>query len=147
MAAIPLSLVIGSPIAGWILGHGWFAVEGWRWLFVLEGMPALLLGIVALFFLTDWPSDAAWRAPDQQQWITQKLEEEKPSNRHSVSVVQTLRSHTVLLLAGAAFSSLRGLRDYFLASNYSETPVGTFRHEGRNAGCDPICCGVPRLAV
>lgn len=134
-------------MAGWILGHKWFAIEGWRWLFVLEGMPALLLGIVAFFFLTDWPSDAAWLAPEQQQWITQKLEEEKPSNRHSVSVVQTLRSRTVLLLAGAAFRLLRGLRDNFLASNHSETTVGIFRHEGRNAGCDPICCGVPRHAV
>lgn len=109
MAAIPLSLVIGSPIAGWILGQEWFAVAGWRWLFVLEGMPAVLLGVVAFFFLTDWPSDAAWLDPEQQQWLTQKLEEEKPSHRHLVSVVQTLRSRTVLLLAGAAFF------DYFAA--------------------------------
>ena len=49
MAAIPLSFVLGSPIAGWILGHKWFAVEGWRWLFVLEGMPAIVLGAVAFF--------------------------------------------------------------------------------------------------
>src|ERR1035441_2554841 len=43
MAAIPMSFVIGSPIAGWILGHSWFAVAGWRWLFFLEGMPAIPL--------------------------------------------------------------------------------------------------------
>ncbi len=64
MAAIPLSFVIGSPIAGWILGHKWFAVEGWRWLFVLEGMPAIVLGAVAFFVLTDWPREAAWLAPE-----------------------------------------------------------------------------------
>src|SRR6201997_4598342 len=63
MAAIPLSFVIGSPIAGWILGHKWFAVEGWRWLFVLEGVPAILLGAAAFFVLTDWPSEATWLAP------------------------------------------------------------------------------------
>ncbi len=39
MAAIPVSLVIASPVAGWILGHSWFAIEGWRWLFFLEGIP------------------------------------------------------------------------------------------------------------
>jgi len=50
MAAIPVSLIIGSPVAGWILGQNWFAVEGWRWLFFLEGFPAMLLGIGALFF-------------------------------------------------------------------------------------------------
>jgi MFS transporter, ACS family, tartrate transporter len=53
MAAIPLSLVIGSPVAGWILSHNWFTVQGWRWLFFLESVPAILLGIAALFFLTD----------------------------------------------------------------------------------------------
>src|SRR5881628_2158824 len=53
MGAIPLSFVIGSPIAGWILGHKWLAVEGWRWLFILEGLPAILLGAIAFFFLTD----------------------------------------------------------------------------------------------
>ena len=103
MAAIPLSLVIGSPIAGWILGHNWFAVEGWQWLFILEGMPAILLGAVAFLFLTDWPSEAAWLAPEQRQWIKRKLEEEKPSDRRSITVGQTLRSRTILLLASAAF--------------------------------------------
>ena len=43
MAAIPVSLVIGSPVAGWILSHNWFAIEGWRWLFFLEGIPAIVL--------------------------------------------------------------------------------------------------------
>src|SRR3989475_7144193 len=60
MGAIPLSFVIGSPFAGWILSHKWLAVEGWRWLFFLEGIPAILLGAVAFFFLTDWPREAAW---------------------------------------------------------------------------------------
>jgi ACS family tartrate transporter-like MFS transporter len=103
MAAIPLSFIIGSPIAGWILGHNWFAVDGWRWLFVLEGMPAVLLGAVAFFFLTDWPREAAWLAPEQQQWIQQKLAEEKPSIPRPITMGQTLRSRSVLLLAAAAF--------------------------------------------
>jgi ACS family tartrate transporter-like MFS transporter len=110
MAAIPLSLVIGSPVAGWILGHHWFTVQGWRWLFVLEGFPAILLGIAAFFFLTDWPREAAWLAPEQQQWITRKLAEEKPSDRQSITLGQTLCSRTIVLLAAAAFL------DYFTAS-------------------------------
>ena len=75
MAAIPSSLIIGSPVAGWILGHNWFMVQGWRWLFFLEGIPAILLGIVAFFFLTDWPGQARWLAPGQRQWISRRLEE------------------------------------------------------------------------
>ena len=77
LAAIPLSLVIGSPIAGWILGRNWFAIQGWRWLFMLEGMPAVVLGILALFLLADRPSEAGWLTPVQQQAMEQKLEEER----------------------------------------------------------------------
>ena len=103
MAAIPLSLVIGSPVAGWILSHNWSAVQGWRWLFFLEGVPAILLGVVAFFFLTDWPREAGWLTLEQRQWISRRLEEEKPPNRQSVSLSQALRSRPVLLLAAAAF--------------------------------------------
>jgi ACS family tartrate transporter-like MFS transporter len=103
MAAIPLSFVVGSPLAGWILGHPWFGVDGWRWLFVLEGMPAILLGTVAFFYLTDWPRDAAWLAPEQRRWIERELEEEKPVNPRKITAWQALRSGPVLLLASVAF--------------------------------------------
>jgi MFS transporter, ACS family, tartrate transporter len=103
MAAIPLSFIVGSPLAGWILGHPWFGVDGWRWLFVLEGMPAILLGTVAFFYLTDWPRDAAWLAPEQRRWIERELEEEKPVNPRKITAWQALRSGPVLLLASVAF--------------------------------------------
>lgn len=103
MSAIPLSFVIGSPIAGWILGHKWFAVEGWRWLFVLEGMPAIVLGAIAFFYLTDWPGEAAWLAPGQRQWIEQTMREEKPIGAQAKSVWLALRSRTILILAAVTF--------------------------------------------
>src|SRR5207247_10747031 len=107
MAAIPLSLIIGSPVAGWILGHNWFMFQGWRWLFFLEGVPPILLGIAALFFLTDCPSEAAWLTPEQRQWISRRLAEEKPSNRQSSTLGQAMRSRPVILLAAQA------ILDYF----------------------------------
>ncbi len=103
MAAIPVSLVIGSPVAGWVLGHNWFGIEGWRWLFFVEGIPAILLGAVAFFFLQDRPNEARWLTAGQRQWISQKLEQEKPSSQPSTSFVQALRSRGVLLLSSAAF--------------------------------------------
>lgn len=109
MAAIPLSFVLGSPIAGWIIGHHWFAIAGWRWLFVMEGAPAIVLGAVAFLVLTDWPTEAAWLAPEQRQWITQTLEEEKPCDRRKAGLGELLRSRTVVLLSLAAFF------DYFAA--------------------------------
>jgi MFS family permease len=105
MAAIPMSFVIGSPIAGWILGHSWFAVQGWRWLFILEGMPAIVLGTIAFFYLTDWPDEASWLAPEQRRWVEQTLLEEKPASTQAISMRQALGSRTVLLLASVTFAS------------------------------------------
>jgi MFS transporter, ACS family, tartrate transporter len=103
MAAIPLSFVIGSPVAGWILGHHWLGLEGWRWLFVLEGLPAVLLGTVAFFYLTDWPRQASWLRPQQRDWITQTLNQEKPAKVDRSSMWRALGSRAVLILAAAAF--------------------------------------------
>jgi ACS family tartrate transporter-like MFS transporter len=103
MSAIPLSFVIGSPIAGWVLGHRWLAFEGWRWLFVVEGIPAILLGAIAFFFLTDRPGQANWLSPAQRQWITQELQDESPVGRQPITVWQALKSRNVLLLASQTF--------------------------------------------
>jgi ACS family tartrate transporter-like MFS transporter len=103
MAAIPLSFVIGSPLAGWILGHAWFHIQGWRWLFVLEGLPAILFGVIAFFFLTDRPRQAAWLAPEQREWMAHKLEEEKPPAARAVRSREALLSPMVLVLAGLTF--------------------------------------------
>ena len=103
MAAVPVSLLIGSPVAGLIIGHHWFGLDGWRWLFFVEGMPAILLGIIAFFYLSDWPKETAWLSPRQRNWITLELEAEKPVDRRVVTVMETLRSGRVLLLGVVAF--------------------------------------------
>lgn len=104
MAAIPFSQAIASPMAGWIVGHSFAGVEGWRWLFILEGLPAACLGAIGYFYLTDRPRDALWLSPQQRQWTIAKLRAEAPplaAQRSSVG--QVLRSRVVLLLALAAF--------------------------------------------
>jgi ACS family tartrate transporter-like MFS transporter len=65
MAAVPLSNFIGSPISGLLLGVNWFGLAGWRWLFILEGAPAIVLGVATIFYLTDWPHQAKWLAEDE----------------------------------------------------------------------------------
>lgn len=99
MSAIPLSFVIASPIAGLILGHSWLSLAGWRWLFILEGLPAILLGIIAFFYLTDLPAQAKWLAPEQRQWIEDKLREEKPVAVDAMPILEALKSRTIVLLA------------------------------------------------
>ena len=103
MAAIPVSLIIGSPLAGWILGHSWRGTQGWRWLFFLEGAPAVLLGIVAFFYLTDWPQQAGWLRPEQRHAIQAQLERERAFKLQASSIAEALRSRTVVLLATVTF--------------------------------------------
>lgn len=112
MAAIPVSFVIGSPLAGWILGRSWFAVEGWRWLFVLEGMPAIGLGAVAFFYLTDWPAEATWLSAEQRHWTDQRLQQERPARAQAMPIKEALRSRTILLLAAVTFL------DYFVLYSF-----------------------------
>jgi MFS transporter, ACS family, tartrate transporter len=103
MAAIPLSQAIASPVAGWIVGRSFGGLQGWRWLFIFEGLPAVLLGVVAYFFLCDRPGEAHWLAPAERDWIEERLRREKQTDVRGVSVMQALCSPLVLLLAALGF--------------------------------------------
>jgi len=103
MGAIPLSSMLGSPLAGWILGRMWFGVDGWRWLFVAEGVPAVILGMAAYFLLTDRPSDASWLGPAGRDWLLRALEEESPARREKSGFGEALRSPLILRMAGMTF--------------------------------------------
>src|SRR5438876_20929 len=102
MAAIPLANIIGSPISGLILGVNWFGLAGWRWVFILEGAPAIIGGIVTIFYLTDWPHQAKWLPPAECDWITRELKREKQAV-HSYHMWEALRHRKLILLVVAYF--------------------------------------------
>ncbi len=79
MTAIPLSSVIGGPISGWILDHmnGAAGVEGWRWLFVLEGLPSVFVGLACFFYLDDGPATARWLEPAERDALLRRLDAER----------------------------------------------------------------------
>ncbi|HEY3041100.1 MAG TPA: MFS transporter [Pyrinomonadaceae bacterium] len=105
MAAQPLSNIIGSPISGKLLEISWFGLAGWRWLFILEGMPAIIFGFITIFYLTDRPLQARWLPEDERLWLTSELEKEKDAKQevHSLSVWQALRHREVILLTLCVF--------------------------------------------
>src|SRR5215216_5164332 len=76
MTAIPFSNILGSPISGLLLDIRWFNLEGWRWLFILEGLPAIIFGFVTIYYLTDRPQQAKWLKDEEREWITGELEKE-----------------------------------------------------------------------
>ncbi|MFJ9680933.1 MFS transporter [Streptomyces sp. NPDC101194] len=72
--AQPLTTVIGAPLAGWLINqHGLFGLEGWRVMFLGVSVPAILLGIIAWFYLIDRPADAKWLTASEKQWLTAEL--------------------------------------------------------------------------
>ncbi len=76
--AVPLSSFVGSPISAAILGlDGTLGLHGWQWLFLIEALPSLLLGIATLFILPDRPADARWLAPQEAAWLTRTIEAEQ----------------------------------------------------------------------
>jgi MFS transporter, ACS family, tartrate transporter len=75
--AIPVSSFLGSPISAALLGvDGWLGLRGWQWMFVMEGAPAILLGLFCLFVLSDKPAQARWLGSDQKNWLSGRLQEE-----------------------------------------------------------------------
>ncbi len=80
--AIPISSFLGSPISAALLGaNGWLGLRGWQWMFIMEGAPAVLLGLACLVLLSDRPSEAKWLAADERNWLLSKLEGEKGGAR------------------------------------------------------------------
>jgi D-galactonate transporter len=75
--AVPVSTVIGAPVSGLLLGlDGVMGLQGWQWLFVVEGVPTVLLGIVTWFYLTDRPAQAKWLTAEQKAWLSSRLQSE-----------------------------------------------------------------------
>jgi D-galactonate transporter len=105
MAAIPIANIIGSPVSGLLLGVNWLGLAGWRWLFIIEGAPAIIFGVVTIFYLTDRPHQARWLPDDERDWLTEELEREKQAKQatRTYSIMQAFRHREVILLTLAYF--------------------------------------------
>jgi ACS family tartrate transporter-like MFS transporter len=89
VTAIPLSNILGSPLSAKILSVNHFAgLEGWQWLFILEGSPAILLGALVFFLLPDSPGHVPWLAPEEKQFLARELSAAAPTS--------TAKAHSLL---------------------------------------------------
>ncbi|GFK95841.1 Putative tartrate transporter [Fundidesulfovibrio magnetotacticus] len=109
MTATPVAGLVGSPLSGWIMGlHGVWGHTGWQWLFLLEGLPAVLLGVAVWFTMPAGPAKAAWLTPDERQALAGALEAEGadagPGRLHGVR--QGLTSPVVWLFGFIYFCSV-----------------------------------------
>jgi MFS transporter, ACS family, tartrate transporter len=134
MAAIPLATVFGGPLSGALLGmDGLWGLAGWQWLFIIEGLPAVILGVVVLFFIDDRPAEARWLTPKERQTLTATLAAEAKATREVgyAELGQALTRPRVLVLGLLYFCIVVGL---YGLSFWMPQVIQTF-------GLDPLTIG------
>jgi sugar phosphate permease len=110
LTSLPLSAIIGSPLAGWLLGVHWFGFRGWQVLFIVEAVPAVVFGILILFVLADWPDDVSWLSPEEKRDLMAAYLQEQTAKEavRKYTVWQALRDREVLKLCLIYFSWITG---------------------------------------
>jgi len=135
MAAIPVSNIIGAPVSGFILDHvHWLALPSWRWLLVLEGLPAIVGGLVTWFLLPSRPAEARFLSAREKHWIVTAIaEEESRKIGERLSALRILAHPRVWHVASVSFAfQIGGYAFIFwmpqtvksLSNLYSNTVVG-----------------------
>jgi MFS transporter, ACS family, tartrate transporter len=111
MISQPLSVVIGLPVSRWILENvHWLGLSGWRWVFILEGLPPVVLGFVTLFYLTDRVHQAQWLPADEREWLASELaaEDRERTAQGRVNISAAFAHPQTLLLALSFFLIVTG---------------------------------------
>jgi len=145
MVALPLSGLIGSPLSAGLMRIDALGLAGWQWMFILEGLPAVLLGIVCLTALPDGPRDARWLGADEREWLASTLSAERDTvaARGHVTLRAALVQPRVWALALAYFGVVLALYgfNFWLPSLISAHGVG-LQYTGWIAAL-PFLCGAP----
>ena len=109
LSAVPIGALIGSPLSTWIMTSlaGWRGLAGWQWMFIVEGLPSIVLGVVAFFYLNDGPTDAGWLSREEKAFLSTELSAVPVKRYSSLSTVVTdPRTYT---LAITYFSLICGI--------------------------------------
>jgi len=107
MTATPLAGVIGGPVSGALLEmHGFGGVSGWQWLFLLEGLPAVILGMLVFFYLPEGPEKASWLSGKEKEWIQKRLSQERnhKQQEREQNLLEAVKSGRVWMLCAVYFS-------------------------------------------
>ncbi|WP_411901467.1 MFS transporter [Methylorubrum thiocyanatum] len=112
MAAAPISVVLGSPLSSALLAmDGIWGLHGWQWMFIIEAIPAVLLGIMVLFYMTDRPEKAKWLSDEQRAWLVAEMNEEHARKQVAAKhgILAGMADPRVLALALVYFGTSAGL--------------------------------------
>lgn len=108
--AIPLASIVGAPLSGWILGafSGTYGLQGWQWLFVLEAVPSLLLGIAILYYLDDSIGAAKWLTSEEKHLLQRNIASDEKEKVSHHSIGDFLRDRRLWLLTAIYFCIVMG---------------------------------------
>lgn len=112
MAAAPIATAIGSPISAFLLKmDGIAGMHGWQWMFIIEALPAILMGFVVLVYMTDRPEQAKWLAPEQKAWLVARMKQESDKQQSTAkhSLISGITNPRVLAIALIYFGTSAGL--------------------------------------
>lgn len=114
LLAIPLSTVIGAPFSAWLIGIGdghIGAMSGWRFMFLAQGLPAIALGVICWFYLTDRPQQASWLSDEERAWLVDEMDHEhgQTVQRYHYPLKRALTNPRVLALSFVYFGTVYGL--------------------------------------
>ncbi|MBM3845788.1 MAG: MFS transporter [Verrucomicrobia bacterium] len=107
---VPFSLALGAPLSALLLDVNWLGLSGWKWMFILEALPAVILGFFTLFYMTDRPHQATWLTPEERGCLQERLDAEARAKEATgkTTVWQALRMGNVWLLALGIFAANTG---------------------------------------
>ncbi|WP_430333208.1 MFS transporter [Rhodococcus sp. ACT016] len=113
LLALPISIAVGAPLSSWIIsvGDGLFGLAGWQVMFIVQGMPALLIGFAVLFWLPNRPTDARWLTPDERAALTAAIQAEDAAatTRGTSSIRAALRDPRIYLMGIIGFTATFGI--------------------------------------
>jgi len=112
LLALPIGGLVGAPVSTWIIDNiSWFNMDGWRWMFILEGIPAIILGVMVIFYLTNRPANAKWLSKEEKDWLEGELsaEQQVSAQINKVSKLDMLKDSKVWKLALFYFAGYTGV--------------------------------------
>ncbi|EOZ4992090.1 TPA: MFS transporter [Klebsiella pneumoniae] len=151
---VPLALTLGSPLSGALLElHGWMGRPGWFWMFVIEGLPAVVIGVFAFFWLNDSPEKARFLTAEEKKALTEQLASEnaKTETTSVLSALKNIKVWHLALIYGTIQISVYGLM-FFLPSQVASLMGQSLGFKASLVAAIPWACSafgvyyIPRLA-
>jgi sugar phosphate permease len=159
LLAVPIAGMLGGPLSGWIMSnlHGSLGLRGWQWLFVIEGLPALVLGVLAPFLLSDSPQHARWLTPQEKETVQRALQADIDASAATLHASAPLRdvfravfrAPRVLVLAAVYFCIYIGLTavTFWLPTILRDAGVANLSTIGWIAGLISLLTMAGNLAI